>query len=69
MSHHIPTLALVASLALVLIALVVLVASGKEQMDGPVATGLVAAAGTAVGIIGGFSQQGRPPNPTTPPKA
>lgn len=71
MKDHIPTFALVVSLAMVLAALVTLSLAGKGP-DGPVVIGLVAAAGTVVGVIGGFSQNtksGTPPSQTRETRA
>lgn len=62
MKEHIPTFALVVSLAMVLAALVTLSLHGKAP-DGPVVIGLVGAVGTVVGVIGGFSQNKAPSSP------
>jgi uncharacterized membrane protein HdeD (DUF308 family) len=59
MKDHIPTLALVASLAMILIALVVLSLNAKSGGATPVLIGLVGAVGTVTGILGGFSQHNK----------
>ena len=55
MKDHIPTLAIVSVVFMILAAIVLLWFHGAKT-DGPVLLGLVGSVGTAVGILGGFSQ-------------
>lgn len=54
MKEHIPTIAMLAALALFLSALVALALSGQKP-DSPILLGLVSAASGMGGAIGGFS--------------
>ena len=58
MNDHIPTIAMLTALALILAALVILCLSGQKP-DSPILLGLVSAASGMAGAIGGFSMNSR----------
>ncbi len=62
MKDHIPTIAIVVSLGMVLATIVFLWFHGAKT-EGPVLLGLVGAVSTAIGILGGFSQNKNTPAP------
>lgn len=66
MKEHIPTIAMLAALAMLLSALVTLALCGQKP-DSPILLGLVSAASGMGGAIGGFSMNSSRASSTTSP--